>query len=242
MARDGDEATVVRLDPDRCEALADRIGAARPRLEAMERPADVAALLGLFPSVALAPGHHLDYRVIDEGSAAWIEPFCAADGAPGDAPPPRGAVPLHDRASVSGGAGPASARRREVRELLHAIRFDRADPFSAFEYALFLTELGSFRAEWHAREWLDSSPVFTAGRLEERLGSGLMPGAPPGRMPPLEATVTIGRRATTVRFPVLTPVATARLYVHETVIDARDGFVRSRQGPTLMELGPGLVY
>jgi hypothetical protein len=226
---------VAEREADR---LLTRVLKFRRDYEQSRRDGDLNELLGLFPRVSIQEGYVLDYIRFEETSASWIRPYARQVQAPPLETLPE-VIRLFDRQGILGYRQEEEMNRLEVETLYNFLDYERSLP-GLFEYAFFVVELWATNAEWHAAEWLDSTPIFTKRRFESfvRKGRNSEKVSYPQRFGPL---VRLEENGGHVRFLVYTRVGWNRIYYLECAVHA-DGRVDLDMGETLADFGGGIVY
>lgn len=209
------------------QEVASRAMAFRAQWEALSRPDDVNALLGLFPSLSLREGYELDYiqESSPDGVRLPIHPFAR----------PRqeaGWTPMVDSAEPP--------NPDELVETLYPYLSYQATASGLFEYAFFHLELFSLRANAQDAEWLSCTPVFTQEEFDRVLAGATRPSevVRPSHYGPLACLEGEDR---SVRFLVYTPMGWERIYYLESAIRS-DGHVEHQAGDVLADMGLGQIF
>lgn len=222
------DLSLERVPADRAEAVLEQVLHFRQSYDRYEKPDDVNALLGLFPSVHVRSGYQLDYDWVHHGDVIRrIRPY---------------ARPLDGRAPLL--AEPASPEGEEcsdqaVETLYQYLHYDPTAE-GLFEYAFFVQELWATRASWHDAEWLASAPIFTRARFEQALQTARKV-VDLHEPKSFAAEAMCAKPGGHVRFLVHTPMGWDRIYWLEIDVEA-DGRLDVRAGAIVADFGRGETF
>ena len=204
-----------------------KVLAFRTQWQEFEKPDDVNALVQIFPHVSVRKGYVLDYvqEKTKDGVVLPIQPY---------------ARPIDDDSWIPMLDADSPLERDDLVEQLYQYLEFELSPQGLFEYAFFVIELWSMRASRHAAEWLESTPVFTAGRFDEVLDRARKVSdlKRPQAFGPM---CRIDGKGGRVRFLVHTPIAWERVYYLESMVFG-DGFVDQEAGEIIADMGSGELF
>ncbi len=222
------DLSLERVPEDRAEAVLEQVLQFRQSYDCYEKPDDVNALMGLFPSVHIRSGYQLDYDWVYHGDVIKrLRPYAR----PLDGQSPLLAEPI----------SPEGEERSDqaVETLYQYLHYDPT-PEGLFEYAFFVQELWATRASWHDAEWLATAPIFTRTRFEQTLQTAQ-------KVVDLQEPESFAAEAVCdetggrVRFLVHTPMGWDRIYWLEIDVEA-DGRPDVRAGDIVADFGQGETF
>ena len=120
------------------------------------------------------------------------------------------------------------------------MRFELS-PQGLFEYAFFVIEMWSLRANLYATEWIDSVPILTRKRFEETVAGAekVSDLRPPEHFGPLARVTSDGGGR--VRFLVHTTYGWERIYYLESLVFP-DKFVEQEAGEIVADMGSAQIF